>query len=151
MPEHPTREHAGRVARLWRSSAVRYLVVGSVAFGFDVGLLFVLREVVGIPLGISTAAAFLISFVVTYLLQRVFTFESRNRMASSAFRYTLLVIANTFAVTAIVSIAAACGLPWLAGKVISAIAMTVWNYFAYRYWVFADGSLHASEGSASQT
>lgn len=125
------------VRRVWARSAIRYLVVGGVAFAFDVGLLFVLHEVLGIPLTISTPIAFLTSFCVTYLLQRIFTFRLEGRVASSAVKYTLLVIANTFAVTGIVAAIDAVGGSWLVGKVLAVVAMTVWNYFAYRYWVFA--------------
>lgn len=134
--------------RMWALSALRYVVVGGAAFAFDVGLLFLLHDIVRLPLPLSTAIAFLVSFAVTYVLQRVFTFRSRTGVTSSAVKYTLLVIANTFAVTAIVTAASAIGLPWLSAKVVAVIAMTIWNYFAYRYWVFAPGSSSSSGPSA---
>ncbi len=139
------------LARIWSVSPLRYLVVGGVAFGFDIGLLFLLHEILLVPLAPATATAFLASFAVTYILQRVFTFRSRVGVAASSLKYTLLVIANTFAVTGIVSAAAALGIPWFWGKVAAVIAMTVWNYFAYRYWVFASGVSRPTPDSSGST
>lgn len=145
----PERTAAVALARLWGLQPLRYLVVGGIAFGFDVGVLFLLHDVVAIPLEPATAVAFVASFAVTYTLQRVFTFRSRAGVPTSTLKYTLLVAANTVAVTGIVSVAAALGVPWFWGKVIAVVAMTVWNYFAYRYWVFAPGSFWPSPGASN--
>lgn len=122
--------------RVWSHSAVRYLVVGGGAFLIDVGLLALLHDVFGVPLVVATPTAFLLSFAVTYLLQRTFTFSSDTGVASSAIKYTALVAFNTVATTGIVAGVAALGLPWVVGKVVAVGSTTVWNYFAYRYWIF---------------
>ncbi|WP_298874471.1 GtrA family protein [uncultured Microbacterium sp.] len=122
--------------RVWSHSAVRYLIVGGGAFLIDVALLALLHDLIGVPLVIATPTAFLLSFAVTYLLQRTFTFSSDTGVASSAIKYTALVAFNTVATTGIVSGVAALGLPWVVGKVVAVGSTTVWNYFAYRYWIF---------------
>lgn len=124
--------------RTWANSAVRYLVVGGLAFLIDFGLLALLHEVLGIALVISTPAAFLTSFAVTYLLQRSITFGGRGGWTASAVKYTLLVVFNTVATTAIVTLMSSSGLAWELGKIAAVASTTVWNYFAYRYWVFAE-------------
>lgn len=134
------RRGLGRVLGLWSLGPVRYLVVGVAAFLIDIGLLFVLYELVGIPLAVSTPLAFLLSFAITFLMQRAFAFESGGRLVSSAVRYGLLVAANTVATTLIVTAGAAWGLPWEFAKVIAVASTTVWNYFAYRYWIFRPSS-----------
>lgn len=121
----------------WRHSALRYLVVGGGAFLIDLGLLALLHDVFAVPLVVATPAAFLLSFAITYFLQRAFTFGTEAGMASSAVKYTTLVAFNTVATTAIVAAVAALGLPWVVGKVVAVGSTTVWNYFAYRYWIFA--------------
>ncbi len=118
-------------------SAVRYLLVGGLAFLIDIGLLAILHEIIGVPLVIATPAAFLTSFGLTYLMQRAITFDGESAWGSSAVKYTLLVIFNTFATTAIVAGIDAIGWPWEIGKVAAVASTTIWNYFAYRYWVFA--------------
>lgn len=137
MHAEPRQERRSVLARLWSTSAMRFLVVGGFSFLFDIGLLWLLHEVFGIPLAISTPAAFLMSFVVTYTLQRTVAFRSSEGVAPSAVRYTILVAVNTVATTLIVAAADAMGLPWGIGKVAAVVATTVWNYFLYRYWVFA--------------
>lgn len=127
---------ARAVRRVWSHSAVRYLVVGGGAFLIDVGLLALLHDVFGVALVIATPTAFLLSFAVTFVLQRTFTFSSDAGMASSALKYTSLVAFNTLATTGIVAGIAALGLPWVVGKIVAVGSTTVWNYFAYRYWIF---------------
>lgn len=120
----------------WSSSAVRYLLVGGFCFIVDVGLLWLAHDVVGVPLAIATPVAFLASFAVTYTLQRVIAFASDSKVVPSVARYTALVAFNTLATTAIVWLIDQSGGGWFIGKVIAVVATTVWNYFAYRYWVF---------------
>lgn len=123
--------------RLWRIPGVRYLVTGGFCFLVDAGILWVAHDLIGIDLAVATAAAFLLSFVVTYTLQKVVAFESDSRVTPSVVRYALLVIVNTIATTFIVWAVTAWGPPWIVGKIVAVIITTVWNYFAYRYWVFA--------------
>ncbi len=133
------------IARLWAVDAVRYLVVGGICFAFDFGLLWVLHQALGVMLAVATPVAFLASFALTYTLQRVVAFASSSRLVPSVGRYTALVAANTVATTAIVWGADRLGVSWEAGKVLAVVATTVWNYFAYRHWVFhapAEGSTH---------
>lgn len=122
--------------RVWGSSAIRYLTVGGIAFLVDVGLLYVLHEIAGVALAVATPTAFLASFAVTYLMQRSLTFRSSAGYGSSGLKYTLLVIVNTFATTAIVTGIAALGWPWEVGKALAVGSTTIWNYFGYKYWIF---------------
>jgi len=134
------------LARLaWGSSAVRYLVVGGFCFLVDVGLLWLAHDVLGAPLAIATPLAFLASFAVTYTLQRVVSFSSDSQVVPSVARYTALVIFNTLATTGIVWLVDQSGAGWFAGKVVAVVATTVWNYFAYRHWVFATPSTRSSD------
>lgn len=136
MHSDPRPQEASLIGRVWSSSAVRYLVVGGFSFLFDVGVLWLLHDVIGVSLPIATPTAFLLSFAVTYTLQRTVAFRSSDGVAPSVLRYTLLVIVNTVATTLIVWAGDALGMPWIIGKVASVVATTIWNYFAYRYWVF---------------
>jgi putative flippase GtrA len=133
----PRPEPSPLIVRLWSSSAVRYLFVGGLAFLFDIGVLWLLHDVFGVPLPISTPAAFLLSFVFTYTLQRTVAFRASDGVAPSVVRYAILVAVNTVATTAIVWAADAVGLPWIVGKIAAVVATTIWNYFVYRYWVFS--------------
>lgn len=124
------------LARLWSRGEVRYLLVGGFCFLADVTILWVAHDLLGVPLPIATPVAFLASFAITYTMQRVIAFGSESAIGTSVFRYTLLVVFNTIATTGIVWAAPALGLPWIVGKIVAVIATTIWNYFAYRHFVF---------------
>lgn len=133
------------VRRVWSHSAVRYLVAGGLAFVVDFALLWFLHEVVGLTVAIAAPIGFLASFAATYTLQRTVAFASDARVIPSVGRYTALVIANTIATGAIVWGIDALGGGWVLGKIIAVAATTLWNYFAYRYWVFADSARKPSD------
>lgn len=131
--------------RVWSHSAVRYLVVGGFCFLVDVMLLWIAHELLGVPLPIATPVAFLASFAVTYTMQRIVAFASDSKVVPSVARYTALVVFNTLATTGIVWAVDAMAGGWFIGKVIAVVATTVWNYFAYRYWVFAYSPARSSD------
>lgn len=131
--------------RIWSLSPVRYLLVGGFCFVVDVALLWIAHEWLGVPLPIATPLAFLASFAVTYTMQRVVAFASDSKMVPSVARYTALVAFNTLATTGIVWAVDALAGGWFVGKVLAVVATTVWNYFAYRYWVFASSPARSSD------
>ncbi|AWB95901.1 GtrA family protein [Agromyces badenianii] len=121
-----------------RNSAIRYLIAGGAAFVVDFALLALFRQVFGWPTWIAAGTAFVLSFAFTYTVQRVFSFESDTPHGRSLLRYTALVVFNTAATAGIVALVDLTDAGWGLGKVVATIATTVWNYFIYRYWVFAE-------------
>lgn len=135
-------EATGPTSGLWPSRfiqhlPVRYLAAGCGAFLFDLALLALFKNVLGWPLWLATGAAFLLSFAFTYTVQRFVAFQSTAPHGGALIKYTVLVAANTLATIGIVALIDLTPGGWIAGKVVSTAASTVWNYFAYRYWVFA--------------
>lgn len=126
-----------RVTRLLESSAVRYLIIGGVSFVLDLGLLTVCYRYLHWALWLATGVGFWGSFFCNYLLQHRFSFGSRASTVGSLVRYSVLLGFNTLATMAIVELAQHVGWGYVAGKLIAAAATTVWNYFVYREWVFA--------------
>lgn len=123
-----------------RRSAIRYLVAGGLAFLVDIGMLAVFHQVLGWPTWLAAGSSFVLSFAFTYTIQRYFTFESRAPHGRTLLKYTILVIFNTLATAAIVALIDLTPAGWAVGKVVATALTTIWNYFAYRYWVFADRS-----------
>nr|WP_281369878.1 GtrA family protein [Leifsonia psychrotolerans] len=117
-------------------SSIRYLIAGGVAFLFDIGLLALFKNVFDWPLWLATGLAFLASFFFTYTIQRFFSFESSAPHGAALVKYAALVAINTLATVAVVTWISPTALGWIGGKVVATGASTVWNYFAYRYWVF---------------
>lgn len=121
-------------------SILRYLVAGGVAFAIDFGLLTLAHVVFGWPTWLAAGTAFVVSFIFTYTIQRVFSFGSLTAHGPALIKYTLLVALNTVVTSIIVALADGSALSWIGGKVLATAMTTVWNYFAYRYWIFPDAS-----------
>lgn len=126
--------------RIANSSVVRFLFVGGLSFALDLGLLVFLHESFGVELWIATPAAFLVSLVFNFLLQRIFTFQATNSRGVSAVKYVLLVVVNILVSDFIVTGFDALGWPYMLGKAASTILTTVWNYLLYRHWIFKSGA-----------
>jgi len=128
----------GILKRLSRNSAVRYLLTGGMAFLLDFGLLALFHEVFGWEVWLATGLAFVITFAFNFTAQKLFTFSSNSQTSSSLIRFTILVAFNTLATVAIVTLVSLTPAGWAIGKIVATFVTTVWNYFIYRYWVFAD-------------
>ena len=139
-----------RVRALMTSSLARFLLAGGLTFLVDVALLAVLREVLGAPLALATALAFLGSFAFNFVAQGYFAFRPRGRVIVGLGKYGALVLVNTAATVGIVTASQALGWGWLPGKIAAVLLITTWNYFAYKYWIFrADlGSQNSTAASS---
>lgn len=126
------------LAALLRSSALRYVVAGGMAFIFNVILLNVLREGLGWPISVSAMLAFWGTFGFSYAMQRIFAFQSTSSVAGSLVRYSILVAFNSVVVSVVVTM---CnehfGIGLGTSQLIVTIMTTTWNYFAYKHWVYA--------------
>lgn len=126
-----------RIRALVNHSAVRYVVIGGASFLIDFGLLALFFQGFGWPLWTATGTAFLVSFVFNYFMQRMFSFSSQAPHASALGKYLALLAFNTLATIGIVWLVDQTGAGWGAGKIAATAITTGWNYFLYRYWVFA--------------
>lgn len=133
---HPLVQKTSIVRSLSGHSAVRYVVVGGLAFIVDFCLVYLFYQKAGWPLWVATGAGFVASFAVNYTLQRVFSFSSRAAHGGALLRYSVLVAVNTLLTIAIVTLLNSTIVGWGGGKVIATILTTLGNYFAYRFWVF---------------
>jgi putative flippase GtrA len=130
----------GRLAR-FRSGRLYgpflYLAVGGVAFVVDLGLLIVGRDALGWPLPVASAAAFWAGLLVSYVMQRFLTFRSQRSSWHSLWRYGVLVAVNSLATVLIIALFDSIGWGYVVGKFVSTALTTLWNYAAYKSWVFA--------------
>lgn len=118
-------------------SAVRYLAVGGVAFVIDLGVLTVCYDGIGMPLWVATGTGFWASFFFNFFVQRRFSFGGTGAgVATSFWRYGALLAVNTVVTMAVVEAFERGGPGFTVGKVVVTVAQTIWNYFAYRHWVF---------------
>jgi putative flippase GtrA len=114
-----------------------YLVVGGLTVVVDIGLLALLHESYGVPLGLATTVAFGTAVVVNFLLNRtVMSYRGSRGLTQHALRYGSLVVANYVITIAVVTTAGHVGDRYLVAKVAVVAASTSWNFLLYRHWVF---------------
>ncbi|MDO5065978.1 MAG: GtrA family protein [Propionibacteriaceae bacterium] len=121
---------------LW-SQPARYVYAGGASFVFNLALLNLFREFWGWPTGMAAVTAFWGTFVFSFLTQRVFAFRATTAVHRSLLRYCILVAVNSVVVAGAVTVAHEhfrLGLG--TSQLIATILTTVWNYFAYRHWVY---------------
>jgi putative flippase GtrA len=117
-------------------SAFRYLLVGGTAFLIDLGLLSLTYRVLGAPLWLATGVGFWGSFAFNFTLQRRYAFGGLAPTGSALWRYGVVLAFNTVVNMVVVEVFERLGWGFALGKLVVTAAQTVWNYFAYRYWVF---------------
>ena len=114
-----------------------YLVVGGLTVVVDIGLLALLHESHGVPLGLATTVAFCTAVVVNFLLNRTAMSSWGSRgLTQHALRYGSLVVANYVITLAVVTTAGHVGDRYLVAKVAVVAGSTTWNFLLYRHWVF---------------
>ena len=128
-----------------------YLVVGGLTVVVDIGLLALLHEFYGVPLGVATTVAFCVAVAVNFLLNRTaMSSWGSQGLTQHALRYGSLVVANYVITLAVVTTAGHVGDRYLVAKVAVVAVSTLWNFLLYRYWVFLPPRPNVAEaGSGS--
>lgn len=121
----------------WQRQLFYYLVVGGLTVVVDIGLLALLREVFGLPLGVATTVAYCTAVLVNFLLNRTLMSSPGSRgLTRHAFRYGGLVVANYVITLAVVTTVGHVSDWYLVAKAAVVAGSTTWNFLLYRYWVF---------------
>lgn len=129
----------GRLRMLRAHSASRFVVVGAVSVAVDVGTLAFLHGGVGVPVIPATVAAFALSSLVNFALNRTWTFTTGRdgRRGPQLARFYGLVVVNLGLTVGIVAGLVGLGVFYLAAKLVATVVVAALNYLAYRHWVFA--------------
>ena len=117
----------------------RYFVVGGAAFLVDFGSLFVLTDFFGVYYLISAAIAFILGLIVNYGLSISWVFNNR-KLENSTLEF------GVFSLIGIVGLGlneifiwfftAEIGFYYLISKMISAVIVLFWNFFARKFVLF---------------
>jgi len=115
---------------------IRFAVVGAIVYTIDVSALWVLHARAALPLGIATTLAFCCAFCANLVLNRTFTFgapgpvgrQSARLLATAGLNYI-----STFVI--VVGLSHVWG-AYLVSKTIATAVNAVFNFAAYRRWVF---------------
>ncbi|GAM98686.1 hypothetical protein U91I_02321 [alpha proteobacterium U9-1i] len=118
------------------SQFVRFLIVGAIATSAHYTVLIVLREVFGVDPVIGTVIGYATGTIVSYLLNRRFTFETRPAFGRGLAKFVLVNVVGAGLNAMIVWLATSVGAHYMVGQVIATGLVFVFNFAAARYFVF---------------
>jgi putative flippase GtrA len=127
-----------------QTTFLRYIVVGVLGTGIDLGSLYFLTRLSGIDPRKSwlfpcfVTIAFLLAVVNNYILNRLWTFGSRGSKVSTEFIRFFLVSLGGLALTqglmwVMVSLL---GVWYLLAKALTSLMVLIWNFGLNKFWTF---------------
>lgn len=123
-------------------SVVKYLCVGIISITVDYGLLLLFYRVLGVPLEIATATAFILGLIVNFMLNRLWSFNAkpgRRNAIRQMVLYGILVFLNTIFTVFVVGYASSYwNIPPEISKPVCVLLTTVWNYVLYKKVIFKE-------------
>lgn len=131
-----------------RSRALRrffkYTLVGGSTFAFDLLLIYLMTEFLGVPYWASTAIGFVIAVSINYFIARKFVFKGTARKIHHGYLYFIsLAGGGAFLVTAAVAgLVATFALHYLVARVLVACVMGMANYLFNLHFNFKVAGHH---------
>ncbi|MEN8098251.1 MAG: GtrA family protein [Chloroflexota bacterium] len=125
---------------------LKFLVVGTIGFILDFGILTLLYRGLGWPLIPSNVVSFSSAVISNFTWNRFWTYpDSRSKpMSDQLLSFFVVNIAGLGINTAILWLLEPVGRNWLGdfgysfAKAIATIVVLFWNFFVNRYWTYSD-------------
>ena len=126
------------------TKVLRFLIAGGIAVSVDLGLLYLFTDIFGIWYLLSSVLAFILAFLVSFTLQKFWTFRDRERagMHSQMGIYFLISVSNLCLNTLIVYFGVdVVGLHYLVAQIIASLLIACGSFFIYQRFVFRPTSV----------
>lgn len=118
--------------------AVRYLLSGMAAGAVQLGSLYLLVEFFDFWYVFGSTLSFVLTWCVSFLLQKFWTFKERGtaRMPVQAIQYLVMSLGNLVLNTALIYALTEAGLWYLASQVVAIGVLATVSFFVYKYAIF---------------
>jgi putative flippase GtrA len=113
-----------------------FLAVGIATTAVHYGVLITLVEVWAVNPVLATTAGFLMAVILSYLLNRHYTFEERPAFHSGLFKYCAALSVGLVLNTGTVALLTSWGFYYVLAQAIASGLALIWNFFAARFIVF---------------
>lgn len=127
-----------------RRKALRYLMSGGTAAAVNFLFLYIFTELFGVYYLVSVVLAFLIAVVVSFVLQKYWTFQDRSKdmMHKQAMVYVGVAICNTILNTFLVFVFVEyVHIHYMLGQFFSSGLIAFESFFIYKFFIFKDTTL----------
>ena len=114
-----------------------FCLINGFTFGVDLVLLTGLHGGLKLPLSIAVTLAYACAFALSYLLNRVFNFQSHSAVGPQFAIYVVVVVVNYLAfILGVSSLLAAVGVEYHVARIVAGACEAVYMYSAMRWVVF---------------
>jgi dolichyl-phosphate beta-glucosyltransferase len=126
---------------------VKYTTVGIAGTCIDVGSLYVLVDVVHLPVLLATVVSFLLAALNNFFLNKIWTFHNDRRAAREQFVKFIVVssIGLVLTVACMAVLVFVLRLWYIGSKLLTSLIVLFWNFLANKFWTFKDavrGAVH---------
>ena len=120
--------------------AVRFIVSGGLAASSEYGLFIILQiQLDDTWIYFSQTVSFLVGFVVSFLLNKLWVFRSSGGSIQELYRYAIIAAINLAMGNFILwMFASVVGLNFFVAKIVVMISIAMWNYFIFQKIVFTE-------------
>ncbi|MFA6404787.1 MAG: GtrA family protein [Candidatus Paceibacterota bacterium] len=129
------------------AKVVRYLISGGTAAFTNILLLYLFTEIFGIWYIASAAMAFSIAFIVSFTLQKFWTFQdvSKDQIHRQAMVYLTVALFNLFINTGLLYMQVEyLGIHYIVAQLIASVFIAVESFFIYQIFIFKKKTENAS-------
>ena len=124
-----------------RAAIVRYVVVGVLGTAIHFGILAALVEWFHMDPVLSSGIGFVVTLIVSYVLNHTWTFRSTARHRSALPRYVAVSVLGLGLNTAVMYLAVrVLGLWYVAGQALVVVVVPATNFVLNRSWSFRSSS-----------
>lgn len=125
--------------RIVRSKLLKYLVSGAGAFTVEYVSFYCLYRITALHLLIANAVSFFLGLLTSFILNKLWTFDSKthaHRTAKQFNMYVILALINLVATLLLVQFFSQIGFMPEIGKFFAMILTSVWNFFLFKKIIF---------------
>lgn len=123
-------------AKAMRAEVLRFAAVGAVATIVHYTLMIALKEGFGVGAVLASFLGFNLGAVVSYTLNRRFTFTSRPAFGQGLAKFLMVAAVGATINAGLVALLVRTGLHYMLAQVIATGIVFVWNFGAARFLVF---------------
>jgi putative flippase GtrA len=124
--------------KIFSPSFLKYLAIGVSTVALDFLSLIAFKHLLFLSATVAVALNQLFVWIFNFTLNKHFTFKNKALPYAQFLRYSLLAGLNyIFAVITMHFFSDRLGYDYLVVRGGTIVIMTLWNYFIYKYWIYA--------------
>lgn len=125
-----------------RKSIIKFFIAGCFSGGADLILLFIFHGLLKMNIVLSTSLAFILSFLISFTLQKLWTFRnySQNKIVHQLLVYVLNAFLGLYINGLLMHLLVNRYQVWyILAQIVVNLTIAVWNFIVYKFIVFKIG------------